>query len=357
MLKIIEITNKEQWNSELAKLPYAHVLQTWEWGQFKHETTGWTPHRWAFKRDDEIVAMCSMGERKAGPVSVMYAPKGPAMDYRDLPLVQEVLRLLKDKAKEHRAIWLKIDPDLPYATGVPGEDDDRIDEPGYSVKRILEKSGWQFSDDQIQFRNTVTIDLTQPEDDILMAMSGNTRRKVRQARKKDVTIREATVADLDTLYALYDITGDRNDFLIRPKEYYLKLWQYVMENDLAHALIAEYEGTPIAQVILFHFADTCWYFYGASSNKERNRMPNYALQWEAMKWAKNHGYKVYDMWGAPNDFTEDDPMWGVFMFKQGFRGTTERRLGAWDYAPLGLAYSLYTEALPRVREWMRSLRS
>ena len=39
LLNIIEITDKDQWNSELAKLPYAHVLQTWEWGEFKYETT------------------------------------------------------------------------------------------------------------------------------------------------------------------------------------------------------------------------------------------------------------------------------------------------------------------------------
>lgn len=357
MIKITEITNQTEWNSELAKLPYAHVLQTWEWGAFKQETTGWIPHRWVFKRDNQIVAMCSMGERKAGLVSVMYAPKGPAMDYSDTTLVEEVLQALQAKAKEHRAIWLKIDPDLPYATGVPNEDDDSPVVEGQAVKAYLEKTGWTFSDDQIQFRNTVTIDLTQAEDDILMAMSGNTRRKVRQADKKGVTLRTATIDDIDALYALYDITGDRNDFLIRPKDYYIKLWRYFMENNLAHALIAEYEGQAIAQVILFHFGETCWYFYGASSNAERNRMPNYALQWEAMKWAKAQGYKSYDMWGAPNEFTEDDSMWGVFMFKQGFRGTVERRLGAWDYAPNKLAYTLYTEAMPRIRDWLKALGS
>ena len=39
-----------------------------------------------------------------------------------------------------------------------------------------------------------------------------------------------------------------------------------MQAGLAHALIAEYQGEPIAHVILFHFGATCWYFYGASGN-------------------------------------------------------------------------------------------
>ena len=166
-------------------------------------------------------------------------------------------------------------------------------------------------------------------------------------------MRGGTLSDLDTLYALYSATGDRNEFLIRPAAYYVKLWRYFMENDLAYMLIAEYENKPIAHVILFHFGQTCWYFYGASANEERERMPTYALQWEAMKWAKQRGYKFYDMWGAPNEFKEDDPMWGVFMFKRGFRGTVVRHIGAWDYAPYPPLYALYTKAWPRILSLLR----
>jgi lipid II:glycine glycyltransferase (peptidoglycan interpeptide bridge formation enzyme) len=171
---------------------------------------------------------------------------------------------------------------------------------------------------------------------------------VRTAEKKDVTIREGTVADLETLYNLYQITGGRDEFLIRPLEYYKQAWQTFMEAGLAPALIAEFEGQPIAHVILFHFGSKCWYFYGASSNDERQRMPNYALQWEAIRWAKAQGYATYDMWGAPDVFDESDSMWGVYEFKRGFRGTVTRHIGAWDYAPTPLLYQAYTQVWPRV---------
>ena len=151
-----------------------------------------------------------------------------------------------------------------------------------------------------------------------MAMSGNTRRKVRTAEKKDVTIRAATLDDIETLYALYETTGERDAFLIRPLDYYRQAWQSFMEAGLAHALIAEYNGQPIAHVILFHFGRKCWYFYGASANEERQRMPNYALQWEAMRWAKTQGYATYDMWGAPDVFDESDSMWGFTNSSEGF---------------------------------------
>lgn len=328
-------------------------MQSWEWGEFKLATTGWQPQRLAFERDGQVMAMASIGVRKVGPLKVMYVSKGPALGYTDVDLFTHVITALENRARQQHAIWLKIDPDVVLATGLPNSEDDQLNMTGNAITNRLKDRGWRFSDAQVQFRNTITIDLTQSEDDILMAMSGNTRRKVRTADKKDVAIRPATLDDLPILYDLYQITGERDDFLTRPFEYYKQAWQKFMEANLAHALIAEYEGKPIAHVILFHFGNKCWYFYGASSNEERNRMPNYALQWEAMKWAKAQGYTVYDMWGAPDVFDESDRMWGVYQFKNGFRGTIVRHIGAWDYAPNQLLYKGYTEVMPRILNLMR----
>ena len=64
MLTSSIITDRDQWNNTLRTLPYAHVLQTWEWGEFKRATTGWQPIRLAFTRDDKTVAMASVGVRR-----------------------------------------------------------------------------------------------------------------------------------------------------------------------------------------------------------------------------------------------------------------------------------------------------
>jgi peptidoglycan pentaglycine glycine transferase (the first glycine) len=356
LLTIETITSRDAWNMLLRTLPYAHILQTWEWGEFKRITTGWQPLRLAFKHGDTVVAMASVGIRRIGPLKVMYVSKGPALAYEDSDLAAEVLDYLQNLARNQFAIWLKIDPDVMSATGIPGEADDLPNTTGQALIAALTERGWHFSVDQVHFRNTICIDLTQSEDDLLAAMSQNTRRKVRTAEKKDVTIRVGTPADLSTLYDLYRATGERDHFLTRPPSYYERAWRSFMEAGLAHALIAEFEGQPIAHVILFHFGRKCWYFYGASGNAERERMPNYLLQWEAMRWAKNQGYTTYDMWGAPDYFNESDSMWGVYEFKRGFRGTVTRFIGAWDYAPYPLLYAAYTQLWPRVLGWLRRRR-
>lgn len=335
------ITERDAWNTAVAALPCAHVLQTWEWGEFKRATTGWAPQRLLWERDGVPVAAASIGVRSIGPLKLMYAPKGPALDYTDVALLAQVLEDMGAFARRRFAVWLKLDPDVIAGTGVPGEDDAHESASGTAVTESLTQRGWRFSADQVQFRNTVAIDLTQPEEDILAAMGQSTRRKIRIAEREGVTIREGSDDDLPLLYALYQTTGQRDNFLIRPVDYYHEAWRRFMAAGLAMPLIAEHDGRALGAVILFHFARTCWYFYGMSANEGRDKQPNYLLQWRAMQWAKAHGYQTYDMWGAPDVFAESDRLWGVFQFKRGFHGQIRRHIGAWDYAPFPPLYWAY----------------
>jgi len=341
------------WNTTLAALPAAHILQTWEWGEFKRVTTGWIPQRFAWQRDGRVVAMASVGVRRFGPFPLMYAPKGPALDYGDPSLVGDVLEALQTFARRSGAVWLKIDPDVVAATGVPGEPDDAPDATGSALMTVLQARGWHFSRDQVQFRNTITLDLKQPEEALLAALSQSTRRKLRIAERAGVAIREGSAADIPTLYALYEATGQRDAFLIRPAAYYEEAWRRFMDAGLAVPLIAEADGQPVAAVILFAFGRTCWYFYGMSADTARELQPNVLLQWHAIRRAQAQGYAVYDFWGAPDVFDESDRMWGVYQFKRGFHGTVTRHVGAWDYAPSAIAYAAYARALPRVRAMLR----
>jgi len=119
-------------------------------------------------------------------------------------------------------------------------------------------------------------------------------------------------------------------------------------------LIAEFDGKPVAAIFVFGFSSKAYYLYGMSSEQHREKMPNYLLQWEAIKLARERGCLEYDLWGAPDDFNESDPLWGVFRFKEGLGGTIIRSIGAWDYPVNPFVYNLYTQVLPKVLNIMRS---
>jgi lipid II:glycine glycyltransferase (peptidoglycan interpeptide bridge formation enzyme) len=356
LLQPTPITDPAIWNATLALMPYAHVLQTWEWGEFKAMTTGWNPQRIAYVHEGVVVAMAQILRRKVGPLSILYVPKGPALDYTNPALRASVLSELKRHAAQAGAIFIKIDPDVTTGVGVPGQPDAFDDPTGLQIIAEWKSAGLAFSPDQVQFRNSAIVDLRRSEDELLAAMKQKTRYNVRLAERRGVTIRFGTEDDLPLLYALYEITAQRDGFIIRPLDYYRKAWGMFMQAHLAQPIIAEYLGYPIAHVIIFGFGRRAWYFYGASSDEERENMPTYLLQWEAIKWAKQQGMAVYDFWGAPDDFyNADDPLAGVFRFKEGFGGVTVRRIGAWDYAPRSLLYTAYTRVMPLVLGAMRGV--
>jgi lipid II:glycine glycyltransferase (peptidoglycan interpeptide bridge formation enzyme) len=380
------------WNAIISKLPNPHFLQTYEWGQVKAKY-GWEPiyavwntdGKWKVESDPNLlsafhppVAAALILKRQiisngfAARLSILYSPKGPLLDWADEPLRNRVLDDLQSFAKKQGAIFLKMDPDVVLGTGVPGGEDDVIDNGGQAVMSALKRRGWEYASDQIQFKNTVLIDLNPSEEEMLARMKQKTRYNIRLAEKKGVSLRAGTLDDLGMLYKMYVETSVRDGFVIRDEGYYKTVWELFMRSNVGRLeslqvetfehsnlptcepIIAEVDGEPVAAIFVFYFAGRAYYVYGMSRDMHREKMPTYLLQWEAMKRAKVMGCTVYDLWGAPEVFDESDSMWGVYRFKEGLGGKVVRTLGAYDFAPSPLWYKMYSEIIPRVLDVMRS---
>lgn len=352
-MRIHEITDARSWDRALLALPNPHVLQSWAWGEFKARH-GWRATRLLFQAEGEPVAGSSVLRRKLPwlPLSILYVPKGPALDWTNTRLAERILEELEDLARRQRALFIKIDPDVYHPDEVPVFSPRPACAP--EMTHLLEARNWRFSRDQIQFRNTLLLDLTRSEDELLAAMKQKTRYNVRLAGRRGVVVRPGTIADLDCVYQLYAETGRRDGFVIRPADYYHDVWGTFLQEGLAHLLLADFAGETVASLILFTFGPTAWYMYGASSDRHRQHMPNYLLQWEAIRWARAAGCILYDLWGAPETQDQTDPMWGVVRFKLGLGGELAQGLGAWDFAVNPAGYRLYTEIIPRYLDWLRA---
>ncbi len=361
----------QAWNHLTASLPKPHLLQSWEWSQVKARF-GWQaiPVAWeaagsSSSTRQQAAAMILKRTLPAGgfakKMCVLYIPKGPNLDWGDASLRGRVLDELQELARKQGAIFIKMDPDVELGTGVPGSPEAVENQTGQIIRAEFLRRGWRFSPDQIQFRNTVLVDLVPGEAELLAGMKQKTRYNVNLAQKKGVTVRRGTSQDLPMLYRMYAETSVRDGFLIREEEYYQTVWKVFSPASInpdpgtpfSEPLIAEVEGEPVAAISLFYFARQAVYLFGMSRNQHREKMPNYLLQWEAIKRAKELGCLTYNLWGAPDEFTEQDPLRGVFRFKEGLGGYVFRSIGAWDYTPNPLLYRLYTHILPRIMDIMR----
>jgi peptidoglycan pentaglycine glycine transferase (the first glycine) len=264
-----------------------------------------------------------------GNFSIAYIPKGP------VGISTELLSEIDAVCLEQNAIFLRIEPDC--WEGQSGE---------YSE---FGNTTWTPST-PFQPRRTILVSLEGSEEDILARMKQKTRYNIRLAEKKDVTV---TVSNkVDEFYQLAKTTSTRDSFGVHQLRYYQGFYDLFHPNGNCELFTAYYQGQPLASVFAAKSGSMAYYMYGASSDEERNRMPAYLVQWEAMKWAKAQGCQFYDLWGIP-DMEEEQleaeflrrethqGLWGVYRFKRGFGGQAVRSVGAWDKVYKKSLYRLF----------------
>jgi peptidoglycan pentaglycine glycine transferase (the first glycine) len=315
------------WDHFLNRHPNPHLLQSSAWGELKTDF-GWQPVRIVV---DDIGAQVLFRNLPLG-LSLAYIPKGPVGNRESWeklwPEVDEICR-------RRRAVFLKLEPDFWQ--------DAADDLWGGSLP-----PGLRLSPQDIQPLRTIVVDLLENEDQILARMKQKTRYNIRLAARKEVVVRPSS--DVDAFYALIDLTGERAEFGVHSLEYYRRAYEIFHPLGMCQLLQAEYQGQPLAALMVFTNGTRAWYLYGASSNEERNRMPTYLLQWQAIRWAKAQGCTEYDLWGVPDAGHEQleaefnqrhDGLWGVYRFKRGFGGKLLRGAGPWDRVYNPLLYRFY----------------
>jgi lipid II:glycine glycyltransferase (peptidoglycan interpeptide bridge formation enzyme) len=327
------------WDAFACHHPNAHSLQSEAWGQLKSRF-GWKAHTLRVGDSGSLVLF----RRLPLGLTLAYVPRGPLANWEDVGALWEMVRSLDQACRARQAVFLKVEPELP----------DRVHHAA-----TLHALGFRPSPQTIQPRRTILIDLSGTEDDLLARMKQKTRYNIRLAAKKGVAVRAArSAADVDAFNALMQATGSRDSFGVHAPEYYQLAYELFHPLGQCELLMAKYQGEALAGVMTFYFGGRAWYFYGASSDKERNRMAPYLAQWEAIRWAKARGALTYDLWGVPDEDEatleaqfegRHDGLWGVYRFKRGWGGTLTRTIGAWDKVYNPTLYTVYRQYL----KWRR----
>jgi lipid II:glycine glycyltransferase (peptidoglycan interpeptide bridge formation enzyme) len=314
-----------EWYTFLAKHPAAHLLQSGEWGQLKsafgweavHIIKGETGAQILFRR-------LPLGFTWA------YMPKGPVTASTSEPSFWSTLDLA---CRSRHAVFLKVEPDGWEEEGQPS---------------YYNWQGFVTSPQHIQPHSTLVIDLHGSLDDIFNRMKPKTRYNIRLAGRKEVVVHPSD--DIETFYKIMTITGQREEFHVHSQDYYRRAYDLFHPKGMCELFMADFQGHTLATLMVFAHGRQAYYFYGASSDGERNRKATYPLQWEAIRWANTQGCEEYDMWGIPDEATDvdedeaearEDGLWGVYRFKRGFGGVVKRAIPTLDRIYNPLLYKLY----------------
>ena len=365
MFSTIDACQDEVWDSFVNAHGQGHFLQSRGWGTLKTGAS-WHPLRvalWDTQRE-QIIAGAQILRRTIAHMPprlgyLAYIPRGPVLDWSQQdddggsassrPGRPQGSPLPYTSQQDDDGSWL---PELFFSQLLPflrarGAIALQVELPLIDDER---QSQWArqslnalhfHSVSPVQPARTILLDLMLDEQSLLANMKEKWRYNIRLAARKGVQVRPAQGRqDVQAWYRLLQITGQRDHFGVHSFDYYWRAWQIFAPSEQAQLLLAEYEGQLLAGIFVGYMARQTIYLYGASSNEHRNLMPNYLLQWEAIRWAKAKGATSYDFWGIPETDDADEAMAGVYRFKSGWGGRTVRFAGNYEYVFRPLAMRL-----------------
>ncbi len=345
-------------------------LQSRLWADFKAQA-GWRYARYRASVDDEPAFPLSVLERSLGAgLRFAYVPHGPLRAQGDdrqgdgaerrselLVGLAEALKCLLPRS----CLFVRFDPAW-YVVEAPTVEAPTVEAPTVEAPTETEADSQgkrapsrplllpplrKASD--VQPPDSVVLRVDRPEEELLAGMKPKWRYNVRLAEKKGVAVSPEGAEAIGDFYRLYEATAARDRIAIHPRSYYERLFSLAASSegepraDL-RLWVARYEGAALAAIVTLYYGETATYLYGASSDEKRNLMPAYALQWAAIRAAREAGCLWYDFYGIPPVDDPSHPMAGLYRFKTGFGGEVRHYAGAWDYVLRPATYAAFRAA-------------
>jgi lipid II:glycine glycyltransferase (peptidoglycan interpeptide bridge formation enzyme) len=331
-VKLLEENDKQRYTEFLEKNDRCNFQQSLEWGNVK---TSWKKEVILSEdADGNIVGSLCVWIRKI-PIfgNIMYSARGPVCDIHNEEVIKDLVKGSDELAKKYNAFVLRVEPDVLKSDDV--------------FRDIISRNKFKIKDDSKDFKDEIQprfvfkLDIKgKTEDEIFAAFHQKTRYNIRLATKKGVVIKEGTRDDLKEFHKIMVETGERDNFIVRSLSYFEKMYDEMAPKHMK-LLMAYYEDEPIAGIIPIMYGKKTWYLYGASSNKHRNLMPNYLLQWTMIKEAIANGCDVYDFRGVSGVVDENHPQYGLYRFKKGFNADFTEFIGEIFIPYKPIRYRLY----------------
>ncbi len=238
-MKLVKL-EKDKYDSFVRNNKYkSHFLQSASWAELCKEKRGLTPYCLGLVENNKILA-ATLLLKKSLPLGLcyLYSPRGYVLDFNDFKLLDKFTEELVKFAKEQKAIYLKLDPDIiwkkeNYLGEVTLEEakDQKIFK---ELKRLGYKHlGFTKNFETMQPRYTFRVDLNQDLETIESHFSKTTKQRIQKSLKLQTEVEIGTEKDLPTFYHLMMLTESRKDFVSYKIDYYKTLYKLFNENDKA----------------------------------------------------------------------------------------------------------------------------
>ncbi|USR79547.1 lipid II:glycine glycyltransferase FemX [Arcanobacterium pinnipediorum] len=298
-LDINDANQTQRFDDFIASSPHANLLQTRAWA---HVKAGWDSHYFYHETDGEIdatLSVLSIMDSRFG-ARLFYAPRGPVCDLNQIDVVTSLIDEAEAYARAHEGFLLRIDPSVADDEG---------------LRQAYAQAGYPFQREDANTTQplmSLVLDINgRNREELLAALSKNTRKNVRKSYRLGVTNRVGGREDLPEFYRLFEMMNQHHGISYRPYSYFERL--YDAFEDRVRLSFSMFEGRAITTSFLITFNDTANALYGADSH-EFQVGQSYQINYEEISYAAEQGCRYYDMGGIFH--TDEDN--GLYHFKRKF---------------------------------------
>lgn len=420
-MNFIEDIKKEKYEKFVKGHKKSHFLQSYAWGEFAKKEKHLTPHYVGLENEKgELVATSLLLEKKL-PLGYcyLYAPRGYVIDFEDKELLSKFTEELKKYAKEKKALFIKIDPDIVYHQ----EDNsgqvliEKNDKALNNLKKLGYKHlGFTKNFETMQPRYTFRIDFNQDWEKIEANFSKTTKQRIKKAEDLDVNVSIGKKENIEDFYQLMILTENRKDFITHNKKYYESLYEIWNKDNscnlflgkvnldkiiktqkqtveqiknelipLQKEILSKSEKTKKAEMekrivklesdiekykqdkkeygniitlsghFIIEYGDKAWVLYAGNHNVLSETYTNYETYKEHIKFYYDKGIKIYDQFGTIGDLRKENPLLGLHEFKKKFGGDYVEFTGEFDYILNKPMYFVFTKLVPIYRNIIKNI--
>ena len=413
MLFIENVDKKRYEKFLLEHKTKSHFLQSYCWGEFSKENKNVTPYYVGLENDNkELVATALLLQRKM-PLgySYFYSPRGFVCDYNNHDVIDEFSKKIKEFGKKKKAIFLKIDPDIKLQN--LDLDGNKIDgEENFELVDYLKKIGYKHlgfnkAFEHNQPRYTFRLNLTKGIEEVTNNFHSTTKKIINKGNPYLLEIYKNDEKYIDDFYRTMQETASRENISIYSKKYYLNFYKSLHKDDHSDIYIVylnkkktsslleknlselnksiqnltsenkkkELENQvnkikklldeinevredkiPLSSIITAKYSDKVWTIHGGNSTLLRSINSNYLIYYEIIKDACSEGYKTIDFFGTSYNPSQDDPEYGIWLFKKRLGGEYTEFIGEFDYVFKKFMYKVFNILIP-IRRKLEKMKS
>lgn len=313
---IENIIDNEKWIEFLKKTNYNTFLHSLGWEEFCKKQ-GYKTWKLALWREGKIQSVALLLKVKARRGTFLQCSHGPQSIKPSKEIFKIWTKHFKKLAKQEKCDFIRIAPIYTREK---------------ELDKIYTQNGWKNAPIHIHAEQTVVIDLTKTEKEILMAMRKTTRQMCKKGEKllKNKEIEVEWVDEItEEMFHIYDSTTRRGQFIPFSRTYLINEYQTFKENEKAKLIVVKHKDKILSWGMFVYANNRVFYHQGA--NLLDKKIPAaYIMHWEGIKKAKQEGAISYDFWGVSPEGAKKHPWKNISLFKRGFGGEYKELIKAKD---------------------------